>query len=68
LLGIDTETEGTAHLGWFTRTGAQLAVCPPGSYTARAVAGEQGERLRSELAERAHRARDEILTAIGKDL
>jgi hypothetical protein len=39
----------------------------PGTYTARAVAGEQGE-LRSELAENAHRVREEILTATDEGL
>lgn len=47
--------------------GCEVAVWPPGNYTARAVAGEQGERLRSKLAEHARRARDNILTAIGED-
>jgi hypothetical protein len=46
----------------------EIAVWPPGNYTARAVAGEPGERLRSKLAEHARRAREQILTAIGEDL
>jgi hypothetical protein len=40
----------------------------PGNYTDRAVAGEQGERLRSKLAETAHRTRESILTATGEDI
>ncbi len=48
--------------------GCKVGVWPPGNYTARAVAGEQGERLRSRLAEKARRAREDILTAIGEDL
>jgi len=45
--------------------GCALATWTPGTYTARAVAGQQGEQLRSELVENAHRIREEILTAIG---
>jgi hypothetical protein len=46
----------------------EVALWPPGNYTARAVAGERGERLRSRLAENVRRTRDKILTAIGEDL
>ncbi len=44
----------------------EVATWAPGTYTAKTVAGVQGERLRSELAENAHHARDEILAAIGE--
>jgi hypothetical protein len=48
--------------------GCALAAWAPGTYTARAVAGEQGEQLRSELAENAHRVGEEILTATDEGL
>ena|SRR5271154_1051552 len=41
--------------------GCKVTAWERGLYTARAIAGEQGERLRSELAENTHRARREIL-------
>lgn len=40
--------------------GCKVAVWTPGRYTARAVAGEQGERLRHELAENGKRSHDLI--------
>jgi hypothetical protein len=48
--------------------GCKVAVWTPGTYTARAIAGEQGEQLRSELAENAHRVGEEILTATDEGL
>ncbi len=44
----------------------EVTTWAPRTYTAKTVAGVQGERLRSELAENAHHARDEILAAIGE--
>jgi hypothetical protein len=46
--------------------GCEITVWPSGSYTARAMAGEQGERLRVELAEHVHRTCDKIMAAIGE--
>jgi hypothetical protein len=47
--------------------GCEVAVWEPGTYTARAVAGEPGERLRSELAANATRATDQIVAALEDD-
>jgi hypothetical protein len=41
--------------------GCKVTAWERGLYTARAVAGEQGERLRSELADDGRRVREEIL-------
>jgi hypothetical protein len=41
--------------------GCKVTAWERGLYTARAIAGEHGERLRSELAENAHRVREEVL-------
>jgi hypothetical protein len=48
--------------------GCKVAVWTPGTYTARAVADEQVEQPRSELAENAHRVREEILTTTDEGL
>lgn len=48
--------------------GCEVTTWPSGTYTAKAVGGEQGEQLRGELAENAHRAHDEILAAIGESI
>jgi len=47
--------------------GCKVTAWERGLYTARAIAGEQGERLRRELAENAHRARTEIPRAIDEE-
>jgi hypothetical protein len=44
--------------------GCKVTAWKRGLYTARAVAGEQGEQLRRELAENSHDARTEILRAV----
>jgi hypothetical protein len=41
--------------------GCEVATWTPGTYTARAVAGEQGEQLRSELAEHSTRGVEQTL-------
>ena len=47
--------------------GCKVTAWKRGLYTARAVAGEQGERLRNELAENTHRAHTEIPRAIDEE-
>jgi hypothetical protein len=47
--------------------GCEVAIWSPGSYTARAVAGEEGERLRGELAKNATNTADGILANLGED-
>jgi hypothetical protein len=44
--------------------GCEVATWEPGTYTARAVAGEDGERLRSELAANATRRTEDIVAQL----
>ncbi len=46
--------------------GCKIAVWPPGAYTVRAVAGEDGERLRSELIENASNTADGLFRTLGQ--
>ncbi len=46
--------------------GCKVDVWTPGTYTARAIAGEQGERLRRELAENTRPAANEIDAVPGR--